>query len=95
MKTLVDEALAVVEEGAGIKATLLRRTVPLMSDSKVLAVVQDEGTGIRTTGARTARTIQQRTMKMIQHKPLLEEGQVLAAAVDGEVAGIITGEIGL
>ncbi|GJN30630.1 hypothetical protein PR202_gb18952 [Eleusine coracana subsp. coracana] len=93
MKTLVDEALAVVEEGVGIRTSLLRRTVPLMSDNKVLAVVQDEGTGTRTTGART---IQEWTMKiMIQHKPLLEEGQVLAAVVEEEVAGIITGEIGL
>jgi CBS domain-containing protein len=34
---------------------------------------------------------------MIQHKALLEEGQVLVVVVvvDGEVAGIITGEIGL
>jgi hypothetical protein len=49
MRILVDEALAVVlEEETGTMAILQRRMVPLISDSKVLAVVQDKGTGTWT-----------------------------------------------
>ena len=51
-------------------------------------MAQDEGEG--------TMTIQRRTMKiMIQHTALLEVGQHPGVvALEGEVAGIITGEIG-
>ena len=54
--------------------------------SKVLVVVQEEGTG--------TMTIQWRTMKTVmQHKVSLEEGQAPVEAAEGEAAGIITGGI--
>lgn len=53
---------------------------------KVLVVVQEEGAG--------TMAIQRRTMKTImQHKVSLEGGQPLVEAVEGGVAGIITGGI--
>ena len=54
--------------------------------SKVLAVVQEEGTG--------TMTIQWRTMKTVmQHKVSLEEGQAPVEGAEGEAARIITGGI--
>lgn len=86
---MVNKDLAVVvEEGAQIRAIQLRKTPTLMADKKVLAVVQDEGEGTMTVHQRTMRI-------MIQHKALLEVGQRPGVvALEEEVAGIITGEIG-